>query len=244
MNTFSKIINFSDRTTPNGFSELLNIHFDLTSMESYGLSGYKDTILPFLSYDSDHVLVTARDKKHIKWRELGEFQILDGIFSEGDYVNSFYVVKNIYIDEKTNETVRLVSLLYDEKGKIHIWTPAFEELFLPLIIDDLNNETDSHWKSMLEIHQRRSLDLNVYDIVQRNNVDYELEGVDGLSFNTTVFYLLMNHIFLFEDTKYPNIPGSNRTLKAYKDLYDDYLGKCVDMDKWRRNQYLKDPSVK
>lgn len=131
--------------------------------------------------------------------------------------------------------VKLIVLLYEEKDKIHIWNPAFEELFLPLIKDDLENNTDLHWRSLQEIHQNRSENLDVYSIVQRNGIDYEVASVDGLYFNTTVIYSLLNHIFLFEDKKYPDIPGSNRTLKAYKDLYDNHMYKRIDLEKWRKN---------
>lgn len=60
-------------------------------------------------------------------------------------------------------------------------------------------------------------------------------------FTTVVYYSLLNQIFLIEDEKYPNLPGSERTIQAYNELYDDYLNDRVDMVQWRKKYRLKDP---
>ncbi|RWQ72567.1 hypothetical protein [Bacillus cereus] len=237
----SKTIEFAHGAPPKGFSEHLKNYFELVSIDAYMTPDFIDRSLPILFSEDDYVLVTAKRKEHVTYRELGRFELVDGIFSKGDYVHSFFIAKNIFNNKQTGKSVKLAALLYEERSKVHIWNPTFEELFLPLILDDLENDTDSHWRSLQEIHQFRSFDFDVYNIVECNDVDYEIVSIDNLCFNTTVFYSLLNHIFLIEDEKYPDIPGSNRTLKAYKDLYDDHLNDCVDMDKWRKAHHLKNP---
>lgn len=241
VNTLSKTIDFSEGFLPKGFSERLYECFDIVSIDALATPDFSDLSIPYVLSEDDYILVTPKGKEHITYRELGNFELLNGIFSEGDYVHSFYIAKNVFGNKQTGVPVKLAALLYEEKGKIHIWNPTFEELFLPLILDDLENKDDSHWRNLQDIHQSRSLDLDVYSIVECNDVDYELEGMCTPWFNTTVFYSLLNHIFLIEDEKYPAIPGSNRTLKAYKDLYDDYLNDCRNMDKWRSAHRLKNP---
>jgi hypothetical protein len=64
-------------------------------------------------------------------------------------LHSFYIAENIFTN-MLGTKVELIALLYEERGKIHIWNPSFEELFLPLIKDDINNESDTHWRSIVE----------------------------------------------------------------------------------------------
>ncbi|MFB5690589.1 hypothetical protein [Bacillus cereus] len=238
----SKTIDFSEGLLPKGFSKRLFECFEIVPIDALATPDFSDLSIPYVLSEDDHILVTPKKgKEHITYRELGNFELLNGIFSEGDYVHSFYIAKNVFKNKQTGAPVKLAALLYEERSKIHIWNPYFEELFVPLILDDLANDTDSHWRSLQEIHQCRSLDLDVYSIVESNGVDYEIEGLCTPAFNTTVFYSLLNQVFLIEDVKYPDIPGSNRTLKAYKDLYDDYLNGCKDMDRWRSAHHLKNP---
>lgn len=240
----SKMIDFTEGFLPKGFSKQLEECFDIVSIDALATPDFSDLSIPFVFSEEDYILVTPKGKELITYRELGNYELLNGIFSEGDYVHSFYIAKNVFKNKLTGAPVKLVALLYEERSKIHIWNPTFEELFLPLIIDDLENQTDSHWRSLQEIHEFRSLDLDVYTIVESNDVDYEIESIGNqgnLCFNTTVFYSLLNHIFLIEDEKYPTIPGSNRTIQAYKDLYYDHLNDCVDIDKWRNAHRLKNP---
>ncbi|MFF6016207.1 hypothetical protein [Lysinibacillus fusiformis] len=233
----SKMIDFGYGSMPKGFSEHLTSCFDLVSIDIYATPDFTGGTLIMFTSEDDYYLVTAKGKQHVNYRELGKYELLDAIFSEGDYYHSFYLAKNIFTNDSGRKT-KLIALLYEERGKIHIWNPSFEELFLPLIEDDIENGNDTHWRNLQEIHQNRSIDLDVYDITLKNQVDYEIEH-----FTTVVYYALLKHIFLVEDEKYPSIPGSDRTLQAYKDLYDDHLNGCIDMGAWRRKYNLKNPWV-
>lgn len=237
----SKMIDFGHGTMPKGFSERLSSCFDLIPIDIYATPDFTGGTLVLFFSEDDYILVTAKGKEHVNYRELGRYEMLDAIFSKGDYLNSFYIAENIFINKK-GKKVKLIVLLYEERGKIHIWNPSFEELFLPLIHDDLDKGVDSHWRSIQEIHQQRSPDLDVYKICLQNQVDYEIEdSIDGLDLTTVVYYALLKHIFLVEDEKYPTIPGSNRTLQAFNDLYNDFRQGRVDMEKWRQSYNLKSP---
>lgn len=239
----SKMIDFNEGVLPLGFKKHLTRCFDLVSTDIYASPNYIERSFGLFLSEGDYMLVTAKAKEHVNYRELGSFELLDGIFSKGDYLDSFFIAQNVFIN-KDNKKVKLISLLYEERANIHIWTPYFEELFLPLIRDDLENGVDSHWKSLQEVQQECYLELDVYEIAQNNQVDYEIEGTNGLNspyVSSVVYYALMKHIFLIEDEKYPTIPGSIRTLQAYQDLYDDHLHNRVDMEKWRKKHHLKDP---
>jgi hypothetical protein len=231
------MIDLGNGVLPKGFSERLA---DCYSPEIYATPDLEDGDYVWFISENNYVLVTPKEKKSINYRELGSYELVDAIFSEGDYLHSFFIARNIFLDE-TGKKVKLIALLYEARDEIHIWNPAFEELFLPLIKDDLYNGTNSHWKSIQEIHLERSRDLNVYDIVVENQVDYEiaLEDFRGISISTVVYYALLKHIFLVEDEKYPSIPGADRTLQAYRDLYADHLKGSVNMIKWRQIYNLK-----
>lgn len=238
----SKMIDFGYGCMPAGFSKYLSNCFDVVTVDIYATPDFRERYIPMFLSENDYIMVTAKRKEHVTYRELGQYEILNGIFSKGDYFHSFYIAENVFKDNK-GKTVKLIALLYEERGNIHIWNPFFEELFLPLIQDDIKNGVDSHWRSLLEIQQNRSKDLDAYEIVIENQVDYEIE-VDwnkGEVFTTLVYYSLLNHIFLVEDEKYPDIPGSERTIQAYKELYDDHLNGQVDMIRWRKKYKLKDP---
>lgn len=238
----SKIIDFGYAAIPRGFSKHLSNCFDVVTIDIYATPDLTERHIPMFLSEDDYVLVTAKRKEYVDYRELGRFVLLDAIFSEGDYFHSFFVAENIFEDER-GHSVKLIALLYEERGNIHIWKPSFEELFLPLIQDDLEKGLDSHWKSLQEIQQNCSEDLDVYQITLANQADYEIE-VDwdkGEVFTTVVYYALLKHIFLVEDEKYPEIPGSERTIQAYKELFDDHLNGNVDMDRWRKKYRLKDP---
>ncbi|PIJ98089.1 hypothetical protein [Lysinibacillus sphaericus] len=237
----SKIINFGWRL-PEGFSKNLGNCFDMVTIDMYATPDLTERHIPMFLSEGEYMLVTAKSKGRVDYRELGQFTILDGIFSKGDYFHSFFIAENNF-DNMNGKNVKLIALLYEDRGIIHKWNPFFEELFLPLIQDDINKGVDSHWRSLLEIQQNCSLDLDVYEIVLANQVDYEID-VDwnkGEIFTTVVYYALLNHIFLVENEKYPGIPGSARTIQAYRDLYDDHLKKQVDMDQWRAKYRLRDP---
>lgn len=235
------MINFEDHI-PEGFSQHLSKCFDEVTIDIYATPDFTDRYIPMFLSEGEYVLVTAKQKKHVNYRELGKFEILNAIFSKGDYFQSFYIAENIF-ENKDGATVKLIALLYEERGIIHIWNPYFEELFLPLIQDDINKGVDSHWRGLLEIQEKRSKDLDVYEIALANQVDYEVEVEwdKGNIFTSVVYYALLNHIFLVEDEKYPHIPGSERTIQAYRDLYDDYLNGRVDMTQWREKYRLNDP---
>ncbi|AOV07993.1 hypothetical protein [Sporosarcina ureilytica] len=238
----SKMIDFGYATMPVGFSKCLSNCFYNVTIDIYATPDFTERYISMFLSEDDYILVTARRKEHINYRELGQFELLDAIFSEGDYFHSFLIAKNMFYDER-GSLVKLIALLYEERGNIHIWNPTFEELFLPLIQDDLDKGSDSHWQSLQEIQQNHSTDLDIYDVVLTNQVDYEIEVEwdKGEVFTTVVYYALLKHIFLVEDEKYPEIPGSKRTIQAYKELFDDHLNRRVDMDRWRKKYRLKDP---
>lgn len=238
----SKMIDFGYGAMPVGFSKHLSNCFDVLTIDIYATPDFTERYIRMFLSEGDYTLVTAKRKEHVNYRELGQFELLDAIFSKGDYFHSFYIAENIFIDKK-GITVKLIALLYEERGKIHIWNPSFEELFLPLIQDDVEKGVDSHWRSLLEIQQKRSKDMDVYEIAHTNQVDYEIEVEwdKGEIFSTVVYYVLLKHIFVVEDEKYPDIPGSERTIQAYKELYDDHLNGRVDMDRWRKKYRLKNP---
>ncbi len=237
----SKLIDFGHGYMPRGFSERLASCFGLVTIDALATPDFKDLTFPVFLSEDDHNLVTSKGIQHVNYRELGRFELLDAVFSKGDYFHSFYIAENIFAGK--GGTVRLVALLYEERGRIHIWNPTFEELFLPLICDDLDNDTDAHWRSLQEIHERRSRELDVYAIALQNEVDYEICWDKGETFTTVVYYALLKHIFLVEDEKYPTIPGSDRTLQAYEDLYCDYVNDRVDLARWRKKYNLKNPWV-
>ncbi|WP_279620599.1 hypothetical protein NQ126_010015 [Priestia megaterium] len=238
----SKIIDFGHGVMPKGFSPSLSSCFNLVPIDIYQIPDFTGGTLILFSSEDDYILVTPNRKEHINYRELGRYELLDAIFSKGDYLHSFYIAENIFTN-KQDKKVKLIALLYEERGRIHIWNPTFEELFLPLIEDDLNRGIDAHWRGLQEIYQNRTKDLNVYDIVLNNQVDYEIEVRSGLNFNTVVYYALLKHIFLVEDEKYPEIPGADRTLQSYEELYNSHLNSCVNMIKWRQIYNLKNPWV-
>lgn len=199
------------------------------------------TIIEFLSEDN-YVLVTPKGKHHVNYRPLGRYELLNAIFSKEDYYHSFFIAENIFKDSK-GRRIKLIALLYEEWNKIHIWNPTFEELFIPLITDDISKGTDKHWKNIQKIHNLADLELNVHDIALESYVDYEIGGyknMDSTYFNTTVYYALINHILLVETEKYPTIPGADRTLKAYKELYCKYNSSSKYLDNWRHKYNLKD----
>lgn len=236
----SKIIDFGYGIMPRGFSNILNDCYDLVDIDIYCTPDFSGGTLILFSSEDQFVLVTAKGKKNITYYELERYELLNAIYSDGDYFHSFFIAENIFANP-TGTKVKLIALLFEERGKIHFWNPTFEELFLPLIFDDIENSTDSHLRGLQEIHQKGDPKLNVYDIVVKNNVDHEIEGFQGMNFTTVVYYALMNHIFLVETEKYPTIPGGLRTLIAYKDLFNDHLNDCVDMIKWRKRYNLHDP---
>ncbi|MGG3235590.1 hypothetical protein ABEP17_19375 [Priestia flexa] len=238
----SKMIDFGYGCMPEGFSKDLSNCFNVVTIDIYATPDFTERYIPMFLSEGDYTLVTAKRKEHVTYRELGRFEVLDGIFSKGDYFHSFYIAENTFKDEM-GSTVKLIALLYEERRNIHIWNPSFEELFLPLIQDDIRNGNDAHWRSLLEIQQNLSKDLDVYEIALANQVDYEIEVEwdKGEIFTSVVYYALLKHIFLVENEKYPDIPGSKRTIQAYKELYDDHLNGRVDMDRWRNKYRLKDP---
>lgn len=238
----TKMIDFGDGFMPKGFSKELSNCFDVVTVDVYATPDFKEQYIPIFLREGDYTLVTATRKEHVSYRELGCFEVLDGIYSKGDYFHSFFIAENIFKNYK-GISVKLIALLYEERGRIHIWNPSFEELFVPLIQDDIRNSNDAHWRSILEIQQKRSKELNVYEITISNQVDYEIEveGGQGEVFSTVVYYSLLKHIFLVEDEKYPSIPGSERTVQAYKELYNDYLSGKVDINRWRTKYQLKNP---
>lgn len=238
----SKMIDFGYGLMPQGFSSCLTNCFNLVNIDIYSTPDFTDgTIIEFSSED-DYVLVTAKENKHVGYRPLGRYELLNAIFSKGDYYHSFFIAENIF-DGPEGKPVKLIALLYEERGKIHFWNPTFEELFVPLIRDDLNNAIDTHWRNLQEIHKQADSELNVHDIALQNNVDYEIEGYKNMYFTTSVYYALINHILLVETEKYPDIPGADRTLIAYKDLYDEYSRGNKDLDNWRRKYNLKNPWI-
>jgi len=237
----SKIIDFGYGYMPQGFSRRLTSCFNLVNVDIYSTPDFIDrTIIEFSSED-DYVLVTPKGKQHIDYRPLGRYELLNAIFSKGDYYHSFFIAENIF-DNPRGRPIKLIALLYEERNKIHIWNPTFEELFIPLIRDDLNKGIDTHWRNLQEIHKLADSELNVHDVALQSNVDYEIEGYKNMYltyFTTSVYYALINHILLVETEKYPDIPGADRTLKAYKELYDKYNSISKDLDNWRRKYKLK-----
>jgi len=240
----SKMIDFG-LGLPEGFSKHLNWCFELLTTDIYASPGYIERPLNIFFSDDNYTLVKAKGIERVTYRELGNYELVDAIYSKGDALHSFFLAENVFIN-KFGIKIKLIALLYEERANIHIWNPAFEELFLPLILDDLANGKDSHWRSLREIQQMRSSDLDVYNIVLKNQVDYEIEETYSPYspyLSTVVYYTLLKHIFLIEDEKFPTIPGSDRTLKSYKKLFDDHLHNRVDMDKWRQKYHLKNPMV-
>ncbi|USK62296.1 hypothetical protein [Peribacillus asahii] len=234
----SKMIDFGYGRMPEGFSRRLSSYFNLVSIDIYATPDFTGgTIIEFSSED-DYVLVKPKGMHHVNYRPLGRYELLNAIFSKGDYYHSFFIAKNIFNDP-TGRPVKLIALLYEDRNKIHFWNPTFEELFVPLIRDDLDKGTDSHWRNLQEIHEQGDPELNVHDIALQSNVDYEIEGYNNMYFTTCVYYALINHILLVETEKFPDIPGADRTLKAYKDLYDEYRSGNKDLDNWRRKYNLR-----
>jgi hypothetical protein len=237
----SKMIDFGYGVMPKGFSKSLTSCFDLVTIDMYATPDLQDKHLVMFFSESDYFLVTARGKKFVNYRELGSYELLDVIYSEGNYLHSFFIAENIFTNLQGIK-VKLIALLYEERGNIHIWNPSFEELFLPLIKDDIKNKRDSHLRNLQEIYQNLINELDVCDIAYRNQVDYEIEEC-RLGLNTSIYYALLKHIFIVENEKYPQIPGAYRTLKSYIDLYNDYLNNCVNILEWRQTYNLKDPWV-
>ncbi|MED1791406.1 hypothetical protein P4V54_01855 [Brevibacillus nitrificans] len=239
----SKIIDFAYGAMPPGFSTGLSECLYQVDVDIYMTPDFSGGTLYMLTSEENYILVKATGKEHVTYRQLGTYELLEGIYSKGDYLHSFYLANNVF-KNKQNQTVRLIALFYEHRGRIHVWNPTFEELFLPLILDDLETGTDAHLRSIREIHRNRSKNSDVYAIAVRNQVDYEIgDVVDGLGVSTVVLYSLLNHIFLVEDEKFPHIPGADRTLKAYEELHDEYERDCVDMTKWRQRNHLKNPWV-
>ncbi|PIC81634.1 hypothetical protein CSV75_07655 [Sporosarcina sp. P18a] len=98
----SIMIDFGKGIMPNGFSERLNSCFDLVSIDIYATPDFRGGTLPLFFSEGEYYLVKAKGKEHINYRELGRCELLDAIFSKGDYLHSFYIAKtSIFIRIET-----------------------------------------------------------------------------------------------------------------------------------------------
>lgn len=233
-------IDFPTWSFPQGFNKKLKSSFNILTIDMYATASFTDEHIMEFTSDENYVLKRQGNTEEVGYRELGRFELLDGLFVDGDYFDSFFIVKNEFQNGR-NQKVTLAALLYVDRNNFHIWYPWFEELFRPLIEDDIKNNTNKHLINLRAIQRDCSKDLDIVDIVINSNVDYIIEHSITGCFNTGVFYSLIKHIFIMEDEKFPAIPGSKRTLEAYEQLYNNYISGNPNLDEWRTKYRLDNP---
>lgn len=226
---------------PEGFSEKLKKGFNILTIDMYATPNFTDEYIMEFSSEESYFSKKLDKIKHVDYRELGRFELLEGLYVEGEYINSFFIAKNEILNEKKGRNDKLAVLLYVEKNNFYIWYPWFEELFLPLIEDDIKNKTDKHLRNLKAIQIDCHEDFDIGILVKESHVDYEIEHSITEGFHTGVYYSLLKHIFLMEDEKYPSIPGSKRTIQAYEELFKNFSEGDTNLDGWRSKFHLNNP---
>lgn len=225
---------------PSEFSGLLKTGFNIITIDFYASGTLQDEYI--LEFASEETFVIRKGeiykKSHIE--EFGRMKLLEALYNEKEYFHSFFIALNEFVDKRGNK-VKLASLIYEFRNSITIWTPSFEELFIILIQDDIDNNHEVHLNNIRFIQDNCTFEVDFTNLVVDSHVDYVLYHDKVECFNTAVYYSLMNYIFLLEDEKYPEIPGSRRTLDAYEDLYSSYKNKRIDIEAWRAKHLLKNP---
>jgi hypothetical protein len=241
----TKIIDTGYGCFPTGFSELLLESFNPRHIDALATKDLTDKFIPYFESVQDFYLVKAKNKKekHVTYYEIGEFYVLDVIYSKGDYIHSLMTVRR-ELENENGSSSEVIGLVYDEKGKLYAWYPTFEELFLTLILDDLENQTAQHLKSIHEIQKHLHDDIDVHSVAVKNAVDYDIVRQcfhSDIPIPVVAYYSLIKHIMNVEDQKYPKIPGSVRTLNAYGDLFKLNIKDKNEVIKWRQKYLLPDP---
>ncbi|WP_286230269.1 hypothetical protein [Neobacillus mesonae] len=223
---------------PKGFSALLAEFYSVCHVDALCTKNFTDEFYDVFYHDKEYFIDKASfEEPQIRTkRELGRFMVLEALYVPGAYINSCFIVHQ--------EDVDLVTLIYDEGGKLHIWYPWFEELYHPLIHDCIEFNNDSHLEIIKEVYDNLDFELNVGPIIKQHDGDTEIcrqTFERDIPFPSFIYHALIKHIMLFEKRKYPLGQGALRPFKAFEDLYESYIKDDVDLEKWRRDYKLDDP---